>query len=295
MSAAAGQAPGRRETRHEVVRLDDLEHVFRRPTLDAYLGQLWRRRHFIRADARGRVVSGTRGTLLGVAWLILRPVLDGAVYYVIFGLLLQASRGIDNFLGYLIVGIFLFQFTARCVTTGASSLLAGRNLIKGFTFPRAVLPVAVVVREVFSLVPTLVAMLVLVLAIPPHEDVTWRWLLFPAILALQTVFNTGLALFTARVTAKIPDFTNILSFLMRFWLYGSAVFFSYDQFVDHPTVLRLMELNPMFVVLDMSRDVLLYGVTPALHSWLMLVAWAAVAAVGGLVFFWRGEESYGSL
>lgn len=81
--------------------------------------------------------------------------------------------------------------------------------------------------------------------------------------------------------------------MTRFWLYGSGVFFSFDAFVSHPTVLAVVELNPLFLVLDMTRDVLLYGQTPDLRSWAVLGAWAAGALLVGFLFFWRGEETYG--
>lgn len=284
-----------REVREEVVRLSSLRDVHRRPPLPRYVGQLWDRRHFIRADARGRLVSGTRSTFLGMAWLVLKPVLDGAVYYLIFGVLLELSRGIDNFVAYLLIGVFLFQFTARCLTGGAQSVTGGRSLIRSFSFPRAALPVSVVTREVLNLAPVVAVLLLLVLLLPPAEPVTWRWLLFPLVLALQAVFAFGLALLAARAVARIPDLSNLLSFGLRIWLYGSAVFFSFDRFVEDPELQRLLELNPMFIVLDMSRDVLIYATTPDLSTWLVLTAWAVGSAVLGLVFFWRGEESYGSV
>lgn len=286
-----------RETVREVVRLDLdlLRPVYRRPALGEYLAQLWDRRHFIRADARGRVVSGSRGTVLGLGWLVLRPLLDGAAYYVIFGMILGTDRGIENFVGYLLIGVFLFAFTSRSLVQGAGALVAGKNLVKAFTFPRASLPIAVVVRESLTTAPVIAVLLILLLALPPQEEITWRWLLFPVILLMQTLFNFGIALGAARVVARLPDLNQVLSIATRFWLYGSGVFFSIDGFVDHPGWATFLKLNPMYRVLDMSRDVLLYGRTPDATSWLVLGAWTLVAAVGGLVFFWRGEERYGAL
>lgn len=272
-----------------------LTRVGARPPLGTYINQLWGRRQFLLADARARVTSGTRETLLGTVWLVLKPLLDGLTYFLIFGLLLKSSRGIENFLGYLIVGVFLFSFTSRCVTGGARSVTSGRNLIRAFTFPRAALPIAVVLREVLNLVPILAAMLVILLVLPPTEVVTWRVVWVPAVIALQVIFCTGLALLLARVAAKVPDINNLISFALRLWLYGSAVFFAYDTFIDHPTVLTLMEANPMFMVLDMVRDCLLYGVTPAGSMWLALSGWACGSFVLGFFVFWQGEESYGDL
>lgn len=288
MTTPAEQGRGRHVEEVDPARWG-LRRVAGRPPLRTYLEQVWDRRHFVLADARGRVGSGTRDTRLGTAWLVLRPVLDGMAYFVLFGLLLEVDRGIVNFVGYLLVGVFLFSFTSRCLTQGAQALLSGRNLIRSFSFPRAVLPLAVVVREVLGLVPVLAAMLLLVLALPPAEQITWRWVLLPVLIALQTVFNLGLALLAARATARLPDLNQVIGLLTRFWLYGSAVFFSYDAFVTHPGLLRLLSWNPMFLVLDIARDVLLYGRTPSPASWAQLTLWAGGMLALGTVVFWRGE------
>jgi len=283
-----------RPVRVESVDRTLLQPVSGRPPLSDYLGHVWQRRHFIWADARAHVLGGTSGNLLGTAWLVINPVLDGAVYYVIFALLLRANRGIDNFLGYLIIGVFLFQFTTQCLTQGARSVVAGRQLIRSFAFPRAALPVAAVVRQTISFVPVLLVMVTLIAAIPPVEPVTWRWVLVPGALALQMMLNLGLALLAARAVSAFPDLTHLISVFTRFWLYGSAVFFSYERFIDHPVLLEVVQLNPMFIVLDITRDSLLYGVTPSAQSWRVLAAWSVALLVAGTVYFWRGEESYGS-
>nr|WP_128082712.1 ABC transporter permease [Cellulosimicrobium sp. MM] len=249
--------------------------------------QLWNRRHFLWAEARAKVTSGTRENLLGTVWLVLKPVLDGLTYFLIFGLLLKSSRGIDNFIGYLIVGVFLFSFTTKAVTAGNSS--ERRNLIRR-SFPR-LLPSRDPARDARH-DPGARCHGVCCL-MPPAEVFTWRVVLVPGVLALQVLFTTGLALLLARCVAVVPDLNQLISFGMRLWLYGSAVFFSYDQFIDHPTALALMEANPMFMVLSMVRDCLLYGVTPALSSWLGLGAWAVGTLVVGFLFFYHGEESYG--
>lgn len=283
-----------------------LDQVLSRPPLGEYLRRLWERRFFIAADAKARVEAGARANLLGKVWLVLNPILDATVYFLIFGVLLNSSRGIENFIGYLIIGVFLFSFTTRCLTGGSRSISSGRQLIRAFSFPRASIPVATVARETLQFLPVVGTMLGLVLVLPyvtpllqpeappiePH--VTSLWLLLPLVLALQLAMNLGLALLAARVCARIPDLTQIISLFCRFWLYASAVFFSEDRFASIPWMDSAMHLNPMFVVLDITRDVLLYGLTPQWFSWVVLGSWAAGLLVVGTVVFWRGEESYGS-
>jgi len=270
-----------------------LREIGTRPPLVDYLSQLWGRRHFIVADSRARAQTSNRQMLLGSAWLVLKPLLDGLAFYLIFALLLKTDRGVENFVGFLLIGVFMFQFTQRCLTTGAASVTSNRGLIRSFTFPRASLPIAGVLRELFSTGPVLLTMAVLIVTIPPHAEITWRWLLFPAVLALQTMFNLGLAFFAGRIIFRVPDLNHAISFLTRFWIYGSGVFFSLDHFVNHAGLLHVMQLNPLFVILDITRDLLLYGITPSTGSWITLTLWATVLPLAGLVFFWRGEESYG--
>ena len=80
---------------------------------------------------------------------------------------------------------------------------------------------------------------------------------------------------------------------MRIWLYLSAVFFSVERFDAQPIVQTAMHLNPLYCVLDIARQSLLYGQDAEPHRWLVLAGWAALVAVVGLVVFWRAEETYG--
>ena len=281
------------EPQVEVVSLVGLRPVGRRPSIGNYLAALWKRRHFILADSRARVASGSQQMVLGQAWLVLKPVLDAAVYLVIFGFLLKTDAGIHNFLGDLVIGVFMFQFTSRCLLQGGKSSTGGKSLIHAFAFPSAALPIAAVVRDTLSMLPVLSAMALLLIVMPPGAHLSWRWMLFPLVFALQLVFNMGIALFAARLVSHVRDMTHVLALLSRFWLYGSAVFFTVDRFKDLPEIVTVMRVNPVFIVLDMTRDLLLYATTPSAVSWLLLSAWAVISVVAGFVFFWRGEENYG--
>ncbi|MGW2092771.1 ABC transporter permease [Promicromonospora sukumoe] len=281
-------------TTTKLVTLGNLSRVGARPPLGQYVRLLWERRHFLWADARAKVASGTRQSLLGKAWLVLNPLIDGAVYYLVFGLLMKNERGIENFLGYLLIGVFLFQFTTQSINGGARSVQSGKNLIRAFTFPRAALPISVVLRNLLNLGPTLVTLAALIYFMPPAEEYTWRIALVAGALALQVMFTTGLALLVARWAAALPDITNLIGMTMRVWLYASAVFFSFDRLLGKESELRVwLEANPMFIVLDIVRDCVLYATTPDPMRWIVLGGWAVGTLVIGFVVFWRAEESYG--
>lgn len=272
-----------------------LRPVGGQPSLRSYLAGLWQRRHFIYADSRTRAFSGHRDMLLGNAWLIGVPLLQGLVYFIIFGLILKTTRGIENFPGFLIIGIFLFRFTTACLTQGVGIMGASRGLTSAFSFPRAAIPLSVIVRQSLSMGPVLATMALLLLVVPPGTRVTFTWLLFPIVFGLQVLFNAGLVLYVARLGAAVPDFRHLMSFLARFWFYMSGVFFSIDRFVSEGIWLAVFQGNPMYLVLDMSRDLLLYDTVPDGRSWVLLSIWALSTPVLAFWYFWKGEESYGRL
>ena len=270
-----------------------LQRVGARPGFVDYVVQVWNYREFVFYDAKSRVQSGNRRDRLGSIWLILNPVLNGLTYFLIFGLLLRTGRGIENFIGYLVIGIFLFQYSSRAITNGARSIQQNRSVIQAFSFPRATLPIAVNLRELLANIPVFIVMVLIVLVLPPTEEISWLGLLIIPALLLQSIFNLGVGLILARIISKVNDVVHLLSFALRAWMFSSAVFYSYDRFIDQPVMLEIIKLNPLFNVLDIVRDVLLYNTLPDWQSWAVLSCWALGALAIGSVYFWRAEETYG--
>ena len=270
-----------------------LGKVGRRPPLDTYLRQLWRRRFYIREEARSKVAGNANRNLLGYGWLVLNPLFMGLGFYVIFGLILNTSRGIDNFVGYLMIGVFFFQLSMRCVTGGTQAIRSGQSMIRAFAFPRAALPITVVVREVMNFMPTFIVLAVILAILPPAENLTWRVVLVVPAFICQTLFALGCAFFLARLGHILPDISNVVNVFARFWLYASGVFFSIDRFVDQPALQVVMKANPMYGYLQIYRNSILYGIDSPLWMWMLAVGWALVFVIFGFLFFYRGEESYG--
>lgn len=275
------------------VNLARLSKVGQRPDLLDYLVQLWDRRSFIYFDARARIQSGHDKTNLGVAWMVLTPLLNGLSFYLIFGLLLGTSKGIDNFIGYLLIGTFTFQMTTRSVMGGAKSLTSNTSMIRAFKFPRAALPISLNVRELLSNIPVTIVMLLFIIFTAPAEVISWRWFLIVPAILLQFLFNLGIGMLLAPLILKIPDLGMLLSFVIRLWMYASAVFFSEDRFDNHPVLRTIMDVNPVYQVIKIIRDSVLYDTTPSWRSWVVLSLWALASVAAGLLIFWRGEERYG--
>jgi teichoic acid transport system permease protein len=270
-----------------------LASISARPGLGQYLRQVWARRHFLVAFSNARMVSLYSRTRLGQLWQLLTPLLNAGVYLLLFGVLLNTSRGVDNFVAFLVIGVFIFSFSQRSVRHGADSVSSNLGLIRALHFPRATLPLAYALTELQQFFGALVVMAGVVLI--TGEPLTLRWLLVPVAVALQSVFNAGVALIAARVVAQAPDINKVLPFFLRTWLYTSGVFYSIPvHTAGAPRWVRLiLEVNPAAVYIDLVRTALLSHHDPLPYSWPLAVAWAVVALVVGFVFFWRAETRYG--
>jgi teichoic acid transport system permease protein len=267
-----------------------------RPGLGDYVRQLWARRHFISAFARAKVSAQYTQAKLGQLWQVMTPLLNAAVYYLIFGLLLHTSKGVDNFIAFLVTGVFIFTFTQSSVMSGVKAVSGNLGLIRALHFPRASMPIAFTLMQLQQLLMSMLVLFSIVLM--TGEVPTWSWLLTIPALFLQSVFNAGLALAMARLGSKMTDLAQLMPFILRTWMYMSGVMYSISHFAASAPgfVKLLLDLNPAAVYIDLMRFALISSYTAAQlppHVWGLALGWALVAGVGGFVYFWKAEEQYG--
>ncbi|MFG1701221.1 ABC transporter permease [Nonomuraea sp. NPDC049309] len=304
-SAVADAQAGGRSGQEPLAKLAQrygLRRAIARPRFPVYLRQLWERRHFILTYATSRNVSKYSSSALGQLWQVLTPLLNAAIYYLMFGLILGGGKGIENYPAFLLTGMFIFTYTQRTVTAGAKSISSNLSLIRALHFPRASLPLAYTIQELQQLAISMTVLLVLVVV--TGELPTWFWLMIPVVLLLQTFFNIGAALIVARLGATMRDLNQLLPFITRTWLYASGVFFSIQDKVVGSAglpqwVADVMYLNPAASFIEWMREILVttyrpeFGHHPPPMVWMSCVFWAVFALGFGFWYFWRSEERYG--
>jgi teichoic acid transport system permease protein len=271
-----------------------LHRVGGRPPLWAYLVEVWQRREFIYSLAKFRLEAENGRSRLGVGWVVLKPLLNAAVYGLVFGLLLQTRRGVEDFLPFLVIGVLMFEYFSTCFTTGAKSITSNAALVQSLSFPRMSLPLALVGQRLMQFVPMVAIMLIFVMVYGSRPSLTWL-LLIPLTL-LFTLFNTGLTLITARLTVHFRDLTQLLPFVARFFFYTSGIFFSVRQrFGDESIIRKIADLQPIHEFLTLGRAILLDGspYTMPNEYWLYASIWSLATLIVGVLFFWAAEERYG--
>ncbi|WP_399892471.1 ABC transporter permease [Streptomyces sp. BBFR51] len=269
-----------------------------RPSLAEYVRQLWGRRHFILAFSQAKLTAQYSQAKLGQLWQVATPLLNALVYFLIFGLILNAGRGMakDVYIPFLVTGVFVFTFTQSSAMAGVRAIAGNLGLVRALHFPRASLPVSFALQQLQQLLASMIVMFAVVMGFGSYPSLSW--LLVLPTLVLQFLFNMGLALVVARMGAKTPDLAQLMPFILRTWMYASGVMFSIPIMLEgKPAWLAdVLQWNPAAIYMDLMRFALIDGygsenLPP--HVWAVALGWAVLVAVGGFVYFWKAEERYG--
>lgn len=209
------------------------------------------------------------------------------------------SRGVPDYIPFLVTGVFVWTFTQSSIMAGTRAISGSLGLVRALHFPRAALPVSYALQQLQQLLFSMAALFVILLCVGVPVSVSWL-LVVPA-LALQFVFNAGVAMIMARMGARTPDIAQLMPFVLRTWMYVSGVMWSIDKVLtahqDMPhIVLVALECNPAAVYIDLMRFALIdtfHASQLPHHVWALAVGWALLAGVGGFIYFWKAEETYG--
>lgn len=262
----------------------------RRSTRD-YFAELWERRHFAVAlattDLRGRHMN----SVLGQVWHLLNPALMITVYYFIFGVVLDARRGVDHYITFLVTGVMSFRLAQSIITDSAGSIPKNLELIRSIQFPRTLIPVSVTLQGLLGFLPGF--SLVVVVGLLEGAPFSWRLALAPLLILDITMFSLGAGLIAARLGSSYTDFQQVLPHVFRILFYVSGVLYRSSSAISSETARFVLSLNPFYGLVETMRwSVLGTPVHPAALA--SFVSCTVVGLVAGLVFFRRAEYRYGA-
>ncbi|GAA2775387.1 ABC transporter permease [Streptomyces rameus] len=269
-----------------------------RPSLPEYVHQLWARRHFISAFATAKLTAQYSQAKLGQVWQVMTPLLNAAVYYFIFGVLLGTKHNVPDYVPFLVTGVFIWTFTQSSIMAGTRAISGNLGLVRALHFPRAALPISFALQQLQQLLFSMAALVVILLCF--GVPVAFSWVLALPALVLQFTFNAGVSMIVARLGAKTPDIAQLMPFVLRTWMYVSGVMWSIDKITNKDglphLVTVLLQLNPAAVYIDLMRFALIdsfHAKALPPHVWAAATGWALLAGIGGFIYFWKAEETYG--
>ena len=228
--------------------------------------------------ARFQLKAEARRFAIGYVWWFLEPMLYVGIFYLVFEQLLGTHQ--PDFLVFLAVGKLTFIWFSKSVNQASLSLVNSRGLIAQVNLPKHVFPLSAVQEGVYRQAAVFGFLLLFLLLAGYSPGLGWLWLL-PLIL-LQYLLITSCALLGALLVCWRRDFQMLIQLGTVFLLFMSGVFWDVQTIQNADLVQWLSILNPLLVLLNAYREVLMLGQVPDLASLFWVFAESVVLLVSAL-------------
>lgn len=224
-----------------------------------------------------------KGSLLGLLWAVLSPLGTVLILHVLFSKILPLN--IPNYAAFIYSGLLPWTWFQSALITSASTLYDNRDLVRKPFFPRQLLPAVVTSSNfiLYLLALPVMFLLLLIEGLTPAPALVY----LPLVWLILGAFTLSCAVLAAALGVLIRDIQHLLGVGMLLWFYLTPIF--YDPGRIAPEQARWLMLNPVAVLVQAHREIVLYGRPPDMAALGIVALLTLVLLVASRAFF-RGLE-----
>ena len=255
---------------------------------------LWKNRDLVGQMTRRNVEQRYRGSLLGLIWSFVQPLMMLTVYTFVFSVVFKAKWGVSvdggkgSFAVIMFCGMTMYNLFSETVMTSCMSIANNQNLVKKVIFPLEILPVVCVFTTYILGIPWFLLLFAGAYFILDFIGVTM--LLMPIVLIPLIVFSTGLSYIVAALGVYVRDTQYALGIVLQILFFATPIFYPTSAV---PENLRwILSWNPLTVFIEQARNVFLYGKLP---DWAFLGLATLISFIVlqvGVFFFVRTKRGF---
>lgn len=244
-----------------------------------------RNRELIYALVKREVVGRYRGSMMGLLWSVLHPILMLSIYTFVFSVVFNArwAGGTESkaeFALVLFAGLIVYNFYAECVNRASTLIESNASYVKKIVFPLEILPLVGIGAALFHMLISLSVWMVAYVIVngPPHSTI----LLFPVVIIPLVSLVAGLSWGISALGVYVRDLAQVVGILTTVLLFLSPVFYPASALPERYA--SLLYLNPLTPVIELVRQVLYWGRLPSLE--LLIAIYGGALLVCWLGFAW---------
>ena len=251
------------------------------------LAAVVQQRELFASMLRREVRARYKGSVLGVVWSLVTPLVMMGAYTLVFSLVFTAAP-FAHYPAFLLTGLSLWVFFAGGLEAGTSSLVGNANLVKKVAFERSIVPLSSTMSHLVTFAAMVIVLVPVNLAIEPDTRTTM--ILFPVLIVCLIVMTAGLALALSALNVYFRDVQHILGALLLPWFFLTPIFYSLDQLpagvTGNDVAIGILRWgNPLTPLVESVHDVAFFGEWPSAgHLIYVAVATVACAGIGILTF-----------
>jgi lipopolysaccharide transport system permease protein len=187
--------------------------------------------------------------VFGIAWALIRPLLNMAIFAVVFGSIANLPSENINYPAFVLAGLLPWQLCSNCVVEGSFSILNNAHLISKIYFPRLIIPTAQIAVNLVDFIVGLAFLFLFCLFVQPIDPLTV--LSLPLFILLALLLCEGCSLWLSALTVSYKDFRFLVPFAVQIGMFLSPV--GYGSNVISEKWIRVYCLNPMVGIIDGFR------------------------------------------
>ncbi|UZP03132.1 ABC transporter permease [Clostridium botulinum] len=248
-------------------------------TFKSYNGLLW---EFVKRDIKLKY----RNSILGILWSMLNPLLVMVVLTFIFSNLFKNK--IPNFPVYCLSGRLIYDFFSQSTNQCMNSITGKSSLIKKIYVPKYLYPLSRVISTFIIFLISLIPLIIIMILTKVKISIMFMFILYPLICLLLLSLGWGLILATVNVFFR--DMQHLYSVVLLIIMYASAIFYSAD--IINSKYVKILNLNPIYPIINVFRDCILYGRITNMESWILSSVYAIIAVIIGLIVFYKKQDRF---
>ncbi len=227
-----------------------------------------------------------KGSVLGLAWSLLHPLVMAAVYTLAFRYIVKVP--IERFPLFLLSGLLPWMYFTGALGAATSSIADNGTLVRKVAFPRAVLPLAAVTSALaqFALMYTVIVPTALVMG----GGVSLAWLAIFPVVVCQTAFTAGLGLLLATAYVFVRDARHLLDVALQIWFWVTPIV--YAASLAPPPLQRWLQLNPMLHFITAYQQIVVRHLVPSATAFALLTLLGVVSLTAGWFVFGRAQKRF---
>ena len=248
--------------------------------------KIYNYRELLKTNVKKEIRGRYKNSILGIMWSFLNPLLQLAVYSIIFGALL--AGGDKTYHIYICVALIPWTYFTTAITQSAFTVIGNADIIKKVYFPREILPISVVTSGAVNFVISTI--IIPAFVIFSGIGLSWYLVFYPLILLIQFILLLGISFIVSSVTVYFRDLEHIIGVILMAAFYATPIVYKLEQLPANLQI--IMQLNPMTHLINAYRDIFYYHQMPNMQILCILLALSILLTVIGYFIFKKFQKGF---
>lgn len=263
-----------------------------------YFANIYKYRYLLYEIVRKNIKLQYRDSVLGIFWTFLQPLLTTLVLVIVFGNLLgKDSSKVLNYPIYLLCGRLLYEFYSQSTKRAMRSITNSASVIKKVYVPKYIYPLANIISNFITF---LISLIVLVLFVAyflifseNKPNLTPYILLSPVPIIILFMLCIGVGLILSTMAVFFKDIEYLYDVFCMLLFYVTPIVYNVDQLkISNQVILTLFKLNPLYSIVSMFRDCVLFGQMLSLKQLAYSFCFSTVTIIAGALIFRKNQDKF---